>query len=37
MMLTEDADINAVAEYVAGGFKGEQPACLCCMFNLSWC
>ena len=26
MMLTEDADINAVAEYVAGGFKGEQPA-----------
>lgn len=26
MMLTEDADINAVADYVAGGFKGEQPA-----------
>ena len=26
MMLTEDADINAVANYVAGGFKGEQPA-----------
>ena len=26
MMLTEDADINAVAEYVASGFKGEQPA-----------
>ncbi len=25
MMLTEDADINAVAEYVAGGFKGTQP------------
>ena len=26
MMLTEDADIDAVASYVAGGFKGEQPA-----------
>ena len=26
MMLTEDADIEAVAAYVAGGFKGEQPA-----------
>jgi cytochrome c oxidase cbb3-type subunit 3 len=26
MMLTEEADINAVAEYVAGGFQGEQPA-----------
>jgi cytochrome c oxidase cbb3-type subunit 3 len=26
MMLTEDADINAVADYVAGGFKGTQPA-----------
>ena len=26
MMLTEDADINAVADYIAGGFKGEQPA-----------
>lgn len=26
MMLTEDADIDAVATYVAGGFKGEQPA-----------
>jgi cytochrome c oxidase cbb3-type subunit 3 len=26
MMLTEDADIKAVSEYVAGGFKGEQPA-----------
>ncbi|RBQ28871.1 c-type cytochrome [Aliarcobacter vitoriensis] len=25
MMLTEDADIEAVATYVAGGFKGEQP------------
>jgi cytochrome c oxidase cbb3-type subunit III len=26
MMLTEDADIDAVATYVAGGFKGEEPA-----------
>jgi len=26
MMLTEQADIDAVSEYVAGGFKGEQPA-----------
>ncbi|WP_198305016.1 c-type cytochrome [Arcobacter vandammei] len=26
MMLTEDADIDAVSTYVAGGFKGEQPA-----------
>ena len=26
MMLTEEADINAVSEYVANGFKGEQPA-----------
>ena len=26
MMLTEDADINAVADYIAGGLKGEQPA-----------
>ncbi|XPV82174.1 MAG: c-type cytochrome [Halarcobacter sp.] len=26
MMLTEQADIDAVATYVAGGFKGEQPA-----------
>ncbi|AXH08696.1 cytochrome C oxidase subunit III [Malaciobacter halophilus] len=26
MMLTEEADIQAVASYVAGGFKGEQPA-----------
>lgn len=26
MMLTEDADIEAVSAYVAGGFKGEQPA-----------
>ncbi len=26
MMLQEDADINAVATYVAGGFKGEQPS-----------
>ncbi len=26
MMLTEDADINEVSAYVAGGFKGEQPA-----------
>jgi cytochrome c oxidase cbb3-type subunit III len=26
MMLTEDADIEAVSSYVAGGFKGEQPA-----------
>eukprot|EP01155_Anaeramoeba_flamelloides_P001756 Anaeramoba_flamelloidesa1056059_108.p1 GENE.a1056059_108~~a1056059_108.p1 ORF type:complete len:298 (+),score=37.23 a1056059_108:215-1108(+) len=26
MMLTEEKDINEVAEYVAGGFKGEQPA-----------
>lgn len=26
MMLTEDKDINEVAEYVAGGFKGEAPA-----------
>ena len=26
MMLTETADIEAVSAYVAGGFKGEQPA-----------
>jgi len=26
MMLTEEADIQAVSSYVAGGFKGEQPA-----------
>ncbi len=26
MMLTEEKDINEVAEYVANGFKGEQPA-----------
>lgn len=26
MMLTEDADINEVATYVANGFKGQQPA-----------
>ena len=26
MMLTEAADIDAVSAYVAGGFKGEQPA-----------
>lgn len=26
MMLTEQADIDAVSSYVAGGFKGEQPA-----------
>ncbi len=26
MMLTEQADIDAVSTYVAGGFKGEQPA-----------
>ena len=26
MMLTEAADIEAVASYVSGGFKGEQPA-----------
>ncbi|RXJ94318.1 cytochrome C oxidase subunit III [Malaciobacter molluscorum] len=26
MMLTEEADIDAVATYVSGGFKGEQPA-----------
>ena len=26
MMLTEAADIEAVSSYVAGGFKGEQPA-----------
>ena len=26
MMLTEAADIDAVSTYVAGGFKGEQPA-----------
>jgi cytochrome c oxidase cbb3-type subunit 3 len=26
MMLTEDADIEEVSAYVAGGFKGEQPA-----------
>eukprot|EP01029_Cantina_marsupialis_P023686 TRINITY_DN5967_c0_g1_i1.p2 TRINITY_DN5967_c0_g1~~TRINITY_DN5967_c0_g1_i1.p2 ORF type:complete len:297 (-),score=86.22 TRINITY_DN5967_c0_g1_i1:1739-2629(-) len=26
MMLTEQADIDAVASYVAGGFQGEQPA-----------
>ena len=26
MMLTEDADIEAVSSYIAGGFKGEQPA-----------
>jgi cytochrome c oxidase cbb3-type subunit 3 len=26
MMLTEDADINQVADYVAGGFKGTAPA-----------
>ncbi len=26
MMLTEAADIEAVSAYVAGGFKGEQPA-----------
>ncbi len=26
MMLTEAADIDAVSSYVAGGFKGEQPA-----------
>ncbi|QKF60085.1 c-type cytochrome [Aliarcobacter lanthieri] len=26
MMLTEDADIDVVATYVASGFKGEQPA-----------
>ena len=26
MMLTEAADIEAVSTYVAGGFKGEQPA-----------
>lgn len=34
MMLTEDADIEAVATYVSGGFKGEQPAafaaCIAC-------
>ena len=26
MMLTDQADIDAVSSYVAGGFKGEQPA-----------
>lgn len=26
MMLTDDADIDAVATYVAGGFKGQAPA-----------
>ena len=26
MMLTEEAEINQVAEYIANGFKGEQPA-----------
>ncbi|WP_320035980.1 c-type cytochrome [Halarcobacter sp.] len=26
MMLTEQADIDAVSSYVAGGFQGEQPA-----------
>lgn len=26
MMLTDDKDINEVADYIAGGFKGEQPA-----------
>ncbi|WP_419763816.1 MAG: cbb3-type cytochrome c oxidase N-terminal domain-containing protein [Arcobacter sp.] len=26
MMLTEDKDIEEVSAYVAGGFKGEQPA-----------
>ncbi|RXJ99285.1 cytochrome C oxidase subunit III [Arcobacter sp. CECT 8986] len=26
MMLTDEADIEAVSTYVAGGFKGEQPA-----------
>lgn len=26
MMLTDAADIDAVSSYVAGGFKGEQPA-----------
>ncbi|RXJ87417.1 c-type cytochrome [Arcobacter sp. CECT 8985] len=26
MMLTDEKDIDAVATYVAGGFKGEQPA-----------
>ncbi len=26
MMLSEKADIQAVSSYVAGGFKGEQPA-----------
>lgn len=26
MMLSEEADIQAVSSYVAGGFKGEQPA-----------
>ena len=25
-LLSDNADINAVAEYVAGGFKGAQPA-----------
>ena len=25
MMLTEEAEINEVAEYIANGFKGEQP------------
>ncbi len=26
MMLSEDADIEAVSSYIAGGFKGEQPS-----------
>lgn len=26
MMLTDEKDIDAVATYIAGGFKGEQPA-----------
>ncbi|MFY9073751.1 c-type cytochrome [Malaciobacter mytili] len=26
MMLSDDAEIDAVSSYVAGGFKGEQPA-----------
>lgn len=26
MMLTDEKDIEAVATYIAGGFKGEQPA-----------
>ncbi len=26
MMLSDDAEIDAVSAYVAGGFKGEQPA-----------